>query len=212
MESRKESERAEGGELLERLLQNPDPSAAALALGLRDAVARESWREARGFLNSVIAVRRDALVLQNAYLAERGMGNHAAALAYARELYNKDSSNNEYAAVYVSALIDNGMKEDASRMIERLLSSSAGGLDKSRFYYLRGRLGENDEAARGDFVSSLFEDPRNLDSLAALFEMHHRRGEERRAVYYLKQALAIAPFNPALRRYEAEYAALLNER
>ena len=39
-----------------------------------------------------------------------------------------------------------------------------------------------------------------------MFEIYHRRRDERRAVYYLKQALAIAPDNPRLRRHEAEYA------
>jgi tetratricopeptide (TPR) repeat protein len=211
MESRKESERAEGREFLELLRESPASSAAALVLSLQDAVRRESWQEARGFLNSVIAVRRDAQVLQNAYLAERGLGNNQAALAYARELYDKDSSNNEYAACYVSALIDSGRMEDASRMTERLLSAADGGADRSRFYYLRSRLQGNDEAARDDLVSSLFEDPRNLDSLTALFEFHHRRKEERRAVYYLKQAISIAPSNPTLMRYETEYAALLGK-
>ena len=60
-----------------------------------------------------------------------------------------------------------------------------------------------------DLSSSLFEDPRNLDALTAMFGIYHRRRDERRAVYYLKQALAISPDNPQLRRYEAEYAGLL---
>jgi hypothetical protein len=42
-----------------------------------------------------------------------------------------------------------------------------------------------------------------------MFEIYHRRRDERRAVYYLKQALALAPGSPQLRRYETEYAGLL---
>jgi len=60
-----------------------------------------------------------------------------------------------------------------------------------------------------DLRSSLFEDPRNLNALIAMFEIYHRRRDERRAVYYLKQALALAPDNPRLKRYETEYAAAL---
>jgi predicted Zn-dependent protease len=209
MESRKDADHAEGREFLARLRESAGSSATVLALSLQDAVRREDWQEARGFLNSVIAVRRDAQVLQNAYLVERGLGNNAAALAYARELYNKDASNNEHAAVYVSALIDNGVKEEASRMIENLLSASTGAEAKSRFYYLRSRLQGNGEAAYNDLLSSLFEDPRNLETLTALFELCHGRQEERRAVYYLKQALALAPSNPKIKRYGTEYAALL---
>jgi Tfp pilus assembly protein PilF len=56
-----------------------------------------------------------------------------------------------------------------------------------------------------DLHSSLFEDPRNFNALTAMFEIYHRRRDERRALYYLKQALAIAPEDPQLKRYEAEY-------
>jgi hypothetical protein len=42
-----------------------------------------------------------------------------------------------------------------------------------------------------------------------MFEIYHRQREERRAVYYLRQALAIAPDNPRLKRYEKQYADLL---
>jgi Tfp pilus assembly protein PilF len=77
---------------------------------------------------------------------------------------------------------------------------------QSRYYYLRSRLGANEEAVMNDLHASLFEDPRNLNALTALFEIYHRRKDERRAVYYLKQALALAPDNPQLKRYEAEYA------
>jgi Tfp pilus assembly protein PilF len=56
-----------------------------------------------------------------------------------------------------------------------------------------------------DLRSSLFEDPRNLEALIAMFEIYHRRRDERRAAYYLRQALVIAPDNPQLKRYEEEY-------
>jgi tetratricopeptide (TPR) repeat protein len=209
MESQKDADNAEGREFLARLRRNP--SATVLTLSLRDAVRRENWQEAQDFLNGVLAVRRDAQILQYAYLVNRGLGNNAEALAFAKELYDKDASNNECIAVYVSALIDNDRKEDASRIMERLLSASSGAEAKSRFYYLRSRLQGNDETAYSDLLSSLFEDPRNLDALIALFEAHHLRQEERRAAYYLKQAIAIAPENPRLKRYETEYAALLGK-
>jgi hypothetical protein len=42
-----------------------------------------------------------------------------------------------------------------------------------------------------------------------MFEIYHRRKDERRAAYYLKQALAIAPDNPRIKQYEAQYRSLL---
>jgi Tfp pilus assembly protein PilF len=85
----------------------------------------------------------------------------------------------------------------------------SGGVLKSRYYYLRSRLRSGDDAIMNDLRSALFEDPRNVDALVAMFEIYHRRRDQRRAVYYLKQAVALAPDNAVLRRYEAEYRAAL---
>lgn len=209
MESQRPADQTEGRELLGRLQQMSNSSTAVLSLSLRDAVNRESWQEAQGFLNRILAGRRTVQDIVDAYHIEHGLGNNARALAFARELYDRDNSNNDYIAVYISALIDNGRREEASRLLESRLSAQNGGAARSRFYFLRSRIQSNEEAALGDLRSSLFEDPRNLDALIAMFEIYHRRREERRAVYYLKQALAIAPNNPRLKRYEPEYASLL---
>jgi Tfp pilus assembly protein PilF len=93
--------------------------------------------------------------------------------------------------------------------LESRLNLANTGAIKSLYYYLRSRLHTNQDDALGDLRSSLFEDPRNLDAIIAMFEIYHNRREERRAVYYLKQALAIAPEHPVLKRYEREYASLL---
>jgi tetratricopeptide (TPR) repeat protein len=213
MESPRAPDQAEGRALLNRLMNTSNSSPPVLALSLQDAISRESWREAQGYLNRILSSRRTAADLFNGYIVERGLGNNARALAYARELYEQDPSSDEGVTAYISALIDTGRQDEAGRMIEsRLASLGAGGSAsgaKSSYYYLRSRLMPNEEAVLNDLRSSLFEDPRNLNALIAMFEIYHRRREERRAVYYLKQALAIAPENPRLKRYEAEYAGLL---
>jgi len=209
MDSQREGDHAEGRELLERLRQVSGSLIEVMNLSLRDAVRRESWQEAQRYLNSVLAVRRNAEDLTDGYHIERGLGNNARALAYARELYDRDTSNNDYTVIYISALIDNGQRTEASRLIESRLNSITNAQLKSRFFYLRSRLQADSEDALSDLRSSLFEDPRNLDAIIAMFEIYHNRREERRAVYYLRQALAIAPDHPQLRRYEIEYASLL---
>jgi len=209
MESTRPADQAEGRELLERLRRMSGSSVSVLSLSLRDAITRGSWQEAQGYLNRLLAVRRTVQDLTDGYLIERNLGNNTRALNYARELYERDTSNNEYAVIYISALIDNGRRDEASRLLENRISSLSRGPLLSRFYFLRSRLQTNEEAALADLRSSLFEDPRNLDALIAMFEVYHRRREERRAVHYLRQALAIAPDHPLLRRYAAEYASLL---
>jgi tetratricopeptide (TPR) repeat protein len=208
MESQRPADQQEGRELLESLRRISGSSLDVLVLSLQDAVRRESWQEAQIALNGILAVRRTPSDLINAYYVERGLRNNARALAYARELYELDTSNNDYTVVYISALIDNGRRDEASRLIESRLNSGSGSV-KSQLYFLRSRIQPNEEAVLGDLRSSIFEDPRNFDALIAMFEIYHRRREERRAVYYLRQALAIAPDNPRLQRYEREYSALL---
>ncbi|MDR1286894.1 MAG: tetratricopeptide repeat protein [Treponema sp.] len=210
MESGRSEDQSEGRELLSRLLRAPSPSLAVTSLALKDAVRRENWREAQGRLARLLDERRSFEDLLDAYTVERGLGNSARALAYARELYERDLSSDEGIIAYVSALVDTGRQEEAARMIESRLSGAAGGTVKSRYYYLRSRTRTGEEAVMSDLRSSLFEDPRNVGALTAMFEIYHRRRDERRAVYYLKQALALAPDNPQLRRYEREYSGALN--
>ena len=209
LESSRPADQIEGREMLVNLRQQAGSSIEVMALALRDAIQRESWLEAQGYLNRILAVRRTVADLTDAYYVERGLGNHTRALTYARELYERNTSNNDYTFIYISALIDSNRRDEASRLLENRLNSTAGGVVKSRYFYLRSRLQPNTDAALGDLRSSLFEDPRNLDALIAMFEIYHNRREDRRAVYYLRQALAIAPDHPLLKRYETEYASLL---
>jgi len=210
MESQRAEDQTEGREMLERLRNTNGSSVEVLSLSIRDAIQRERWQEAQGYLNRILAVRRTAQDLTDAYTVERGLGNNARALTFARELFDRDNTNHDYAAVYISALIASGRKDEASRILESRLNSAASGQVKSKYYYLRSRLQTNQEEILASLRSSLFEDPRNLDALIATFEIYHNRREERRAVYYLKQALAIAPDHPYLKRYEKEYASLLS--
>jgi tetratricopeptide (TPR) repeat protein len=209
-ESGRNEDQEEGRELLSRLLRTPSPSPELTSLALQDAVRRENWQEARNYLSRLLNERRSIQDLLDAYTVERGLGNNARALSYARELSERDTSNEEGITAYISALVDTGRREEAVRMIESRLSAAAGGPLKSRYYYLRSRTRTNEETMMNDLRSSLFEDPRNLSALIAMFEIYRRRRDERRAVYYLRQALALAPNNPLLKRYEGEYSGALN--
>jgi thioredoxin-like negative regulator of GroEL len=209
MESSRQEDQNEGRDLLRRLLANPNPSLTVITIALHDAVRRQVWAEARPHLARLLDERRSPQDLLSAYTVEHGQGNNAAALSYARELYEADRSNEEGIVAYISALIDTGRQDEAARMIDTRLTGMSGGVPKARYHYLRSRTRSNEDAVMNDLRSSLFEDPRNLQALIAMFEIYHRRRDERRAVYYLKQALALAPDNPQLKRYETEYTGLL---
>jgi predicted Zn-dependent protease len=209
MESNRPQDQTEGRELLVRLIAVSVPPLDVVSLALWDAIRREAWTDARSYLARLLEERRSAQDLLAAYTVEKEQGNASAALSFARELYERDRSNDEGIIAYVSALIETGRKEEAARMIENRLNSIAGGILKSRYYFLRSRTRSNGESEMDDLISSLFEDPRNLNALIAMFEIYHNRHDEKRAVYYLRQALALAPDNLRLKRYEAEYAAAM---
>jgi Tfp pilus assembly protein PilF len=205
MESNRGEDQAEGREILARLLAAGENSLMVSALAAQDAAHRRAWEEARPHLERLLEERRSPQDLLLACAVERGLGNRTAALAYAQELYQADPANEEGTIAYISSLIELGMRAEAGALLETRLAGAGGGLLKSRYYYLRSRLRSGEEATMSDLQSSLFEDPRNLNALTAMFEIYHRRRDERRALYYLKQALAIAPEDPQLKRYETEY-------
>jgi uncharacterized protein HemY len=210
LESLREEDRTEGRSLLNRLISADEPSLQVVSLALRDAVRRQAWEEARPFLDRLLRERRSSTDLLYAYQVEQGLGNSGVSLTYARELYEQDPRNDGGSIAYISALIDANHRSEASWILENRLSETPGGALRGRYYFLRSRLQANEEGRMNDLRSSLFEDPRNTNALTAMFEIYHRRKDQRRAVYYLKQALALDPDNPQLRNYETEYGELMN--
>ena len=198
-------EHTEGMELLRRLISVPRPSLEVVSLALWDAVRRESWAEAESHLGRLLEERRSFEDLLAAYAVEIAQGNNDTALSYAQELYNQNRSNEEGLIAYISALIAVGRRSEAAGMIDNRLAGIGGGELKSRYHYLRSRTRNTEDAIMSDLRSSLFENPRNLDALIATFEVYHQRNDERRALHYLRQALALAPDNLRLQRYAVRY-------
>ena len=211
MESQRTEDQNEGRALLQRLLERENPSPDIIRLAVRDSIGRGDWQAARNRLAPLLLENPQDQDLLSAYTVERGLGNNAAALVYARELYERNPSGDEGAAAYIAALIETGRQAEAGRLIETRLASGINDTQKSRYYYLRSRIRTNDDQIVADLRASLFADPRNLASMIAMFEFYHfRRPEKARAVIYLRQALAQDPSNPQLRRYAEEYPEVLH--
>jgi tetratricopeptide (TPR) repeat protein len=204
IESPRPVDQAEGRTLLTRLLAAPIPSLEVISLALEDAIQREVWEDAQIYLPRLLEERRSSRDLLAAYTVESGQGNNAAAFSYARELFERDRNDQEGTIAYISALIGMDRQGEAARMIESRLNGTERRELRSRYYYLLSQTRNNEEMKINDLQSSLFEDPRNLNALIALFEIYHHRNDERRASLYLRQALAMAPDNLRLKRFEAE--------
>jgi tetratricopeptide (TPR) repeat protein len=220
IESDRESEQKEGVAMLELLLrdiktntnemQDSVLSTNVLELAVVVAIQQQNWSQALVYNNQLLEHRRSTTDLANAVVIQQGLKKYDQALLFARELYDRDPGNEQHTLMYVLALINAGKKEDARLIIDAKLASVSSSTLKSSYYYLRSKLKTDEESILNDLRSSLFEDPRNLDALIAMLEVYHRRKDERRAVYYLKQALSLSPDNPILQPYKKIYQNQLN--
>ncbi|MDR2535715.1 MAG: hypothetical protein LBD29_06750 [Treponema sp.] len=206
LDSGRTEEQEEGQKLLQRLLEVPSPPLMVIELALNDGIRREAWSEAKGYLRRLLNEGASSQYLLKAYLIERNLGNKDAAFGYAKELHEKEPSNEEGTITYISALIDIGQFGEARSLIESRLAALNSGAVKAMYYYQRSRIQGSQEAGLNDLRSSLFEDPRNINALLGLLEIYHQQGDGRRALYYYKQARSFEPNNPRLRQYEKIYA------
>jgi tetratricopeptide (TPR) repeat protein len=213
LESSSPSEQAEGRKMLQALMRprrnGEDIPLDAVLLASSDAVRRADWQEARGYQDRILAERRTSATLLDAFRVAQGSGDSRTALALAQELVQDYPSYERGRLAYAEALINSGRHSEALRLIDERIPVLGSGASKSRYYYFRGILRGDMDSAISDFRSSLFENPRNLDALKALIELYHKRGDTRHVVYYLRQALAIAPKDPILLRYQKDYEASL---
>jgi tetratricopeptide (TPR) repeat protein len=213
LESASPSEQTEGRKMLQGLLRprrsDEDIPLDAILLASADAVRRADWQEARGYQDRILAERRTSATLLDAFLIAQGSGDGRTALALAQELVQDYPSYERGRLAHAEALIDSGRHSEALRLIDERIPALGSGASKSRYYYLRGRLRGDMDSAVSDFRASLFENPRNLDALKALIELYHKRGDTRHVVYYLRQALAMAPKDPVLLQYQRDYESSL---
>lgn len=210
IESDRESDRKEGETMLDMMLKDANPPNNVLELAVLVSMRKQNWSQAQMYNSKLLESRRSVTDLSNEVLIQQGLKKFDQALLFAKELYDIDPFNEQNTYTYALSLINAGKREEARLIIDAKLSTVTQATLKSKYFYLRSRMRTDEETVLNDLRSSLFEDPRNLDALIAMLEIYHRRKDERRAVYYLKQALSLSPDNPILQPYKKEYANQLN--
>ncbi len=209
LDSSRSEDVAEGRRLLAILLAKGSNSLLTNDLALKDAIFREDWKTAERLVERLLEDRRSPQDIASAWRVYVALNNIPKALELARELRDSEPDNSTWAALWAESLILSGSIPEARNFMAAQMLVLPGGSAKSRFHYLLSTLRQDEEVRLADLRSSLFEDPRNLDALVAMFDIYHARKDQRRAVYYLKQALAVSPDNARLKRYQSEYASYL---
>jgi tetratricopeptide (TPR) repeat protein len=200
--------KTEGRQLLADLLREPSPSTEVFQLALEDAIAREAWMEADGYLAETLKNAPSLSGLKNAVIVKKGLGDHVLALDFARNAAAAFPDNENTQLDLIGMLVESEEKaerDEGSRMIDAALTTLQTADARSCAYYYRSRLRANDEDAVNDLRAGLLEDPRNVDALLALIAIYDRRKDARRVTFYLQQALVLAPDHPEVTRLRLLY-------
>lgn len=200
--------KTEGRQLLARLLAEPFPSPEIFQLALEDAIAREAWMEADGYLTEILKEPLSLSRLKNAVIVKNGMGDRAAALGFARDAAALFPDDENTRLDLIGMLVDseeNAERDEGKAMIDTALSILKTAVARSRAHYYRSRLRANDEDAVNDLRASLLEDPRNVAALLGLIAIYDKRKDTRRVTFYLQQAFVLAPDNPEVTRLRLLY-------
>jgi cytochrome c-type biogenesis protein CcmH/NrfG len=101
-------------------------------------------------------------------------------------------------------------KTEAAALISSLMTTATPNL-KSILFYEQSCIEITDAAKLTDLRSSLTFNPRNSDSLYALYRYYYDKADYRKARYYLRQVIALNSSDPDLLTKNNELDALLSE-
>jgi tetratricopeptide (TPR) repeat protein len=202
-------EKKEGSALLWELLgdeshwDEADPD--VLSLAVEDAISQKNWTQAETLNEQLLSGERSKAALSTGITIANALGDTARALSLARELYTiqPDDPNSQLALVQAAEAA--GLRQEALSRIGEFLSQSSTNAVRSRLYFERSLLQSKESDAMDDLRTSQYLNPRNIDTLAALFNYYHTKKDSFRALHYLRQVAALEPENQLIKRYGKEY-------
>jgi predicted Zn-dependent protease len=164
----------------------------ALILLAKEALSSGGYQRSLGYLDSLLATDPDfrdyALMTEIAFKAKQPKR----ASAWADEWFAANPDD-EYAAIAKTrSLIESGRASQALALVNERLARHPSAKASSVLYYLRSRIQKDQEAALADLRASLMDDPRDLESILAMFDAYFSQKDYKKAQYYLRQAQAVS--------------------
>lgn len=181
---------------IRKVLENYPENAAALSLLIKNDINNGNWNQAvtsaADLVNKYPSDTNKELLL-TAYL---GAGQSTQALSLAKQLYaNNKNPSNKFINLYIEALYAAREYPSISQIINQKLKGADSEL-KSILYYYNAKLVQNNPTEYLNFLqSSLLSNPRNKDSLFAMYEWYLKTKDYKKAKYYLGQVIALDPSN-----------------
>ncbi|MBQ4378483.1 MAG: hypothetical protein II821_04730 [Treponema sp.] len=198
-----------GEELASQILEKDPANFEALQIKINSMVAARKWEEA--YVSNLGLLKKENVPDSAIYTHIKiclFSGHKDEAWQYASKLYAKNPDNEEVLQSYIEVLVSTGKNQEAVRLINQLIPSSAAKM-KSFLYYERSFLANGESAVLADLRSSLTANPRNKDSLFRLYKIYYNKKEYRKAQYYLKQVVALSPQDESLLKLNLELERLL---
>ncbi|MGF7107471.1 tetratricopeptide repeat protein [Treponema pedis] len=195
-ETSQKIENRQAGFFIEKVLQKDPENTAAMYLLVKNNINLGDWEQAVFLgekLNGKVSGNVNKELLVTAYL---GAGKTEKALALSKQLYTSSKNpSNRFVGLYIEALYRSKNMQAVSQIIKEKLQTADSEL-KSILHYYNAKLSENNsEAYLSSLRSSLLANPRNKDSLFAMYEWYFKNKDYRKAKYYLGQVIALDPSN-----------------
>ncbi len=198
-----------GEELAEQILEKNPDNFQALQIKINSMVLSQKWTEA--YKSSTELLKKESLPNSALFTHIKiclNSNHKAEAWQYASKLYAQNPTDEEVLQSYIDVLVSTGRNQEALRLINQLIPTSAAKM-KSFLYYEKSFLSSGEAAILADLRSSLTANPRNRDSLFRLYRIYYNKKEYRKAQYYLKQVVALSPNDESLLKLNTELDNLL---
>lgn len=184
---------------IRKVLEAYPKNTAALALLVKNDINNGKWAQAVESAEDLAAkYPSDANkeLLLTSYL---GAGQTSKALSLAKKLYaNTKNPSNSFINLYMEALYTGKDYQTVKQVINQKIKGADSQL-KSILYYYNAKLEQGNSSEYLNFLqSSLLSNPRNKDSLFAMYEWYLKTKDYKKAKYYLGQVLALNPSNKNL--------------
>ena len=195
-ETSQEIENKKADFFIAKVLEKDAENAAALSLLIKNGINEGNWEQAVSLATKLVnkvPVNANKELLIRSYL---GAGQFEQALSLSKQLYfsTKNVPNN-FVGLYIEALSKTGNNQAVLQIIKEKLPTADSDLKSVLYYYNAKSSKGSSEEYLSSLRSSLLANPRNKDSLFAMYEWYFNNKDYRKAKYYLGQVIALDPAN-----------------
>lgn len=198
-----------GAELARQVLETNPENQTALLFLIKNLVKQQSWREAYEYSSKLQGRQNPSVDVTCTHIKVcLALRYNDEAWRLASALYDKLPSDDRAVQAYVQALVSTGRTAQASRFINAQIAAASSAM-KSFFYYERSFIVSGETAQLADLRSSLIANPRNSDALFRMYSIYYEKKDYRKALYYLRQVVALNPGEENYIRLNSELEQLL---